>query len=82
MKSWKRGAILGGIWGLLSIIPYSYISSFDGPIQKILLTLLGFPAYIALSAGFHFIFVFIGSPVIGMIIGAVTGYLLKKRRVK
>ena len=82
MKSWKKGAVIGGIWGLLSIVPYSYISSFDGPDKKILLTLIGFPAFIALSAGFHFLYVFIGSPLIGIIIGTSIGYLLEKRCAK
>lgn len=79
MRLWKKGAIIGGIWGLLSIIPYSYLSSFDGISQNILLTLLGFPTYVALLTGFHFLFIFIGSPVIGIIIGTGIGYLLEKR---
>ena len=82
MRSWKKGAVIGGIWGLLSIIPYSYISSFDSPDKKILLTLIGFPAFIAISAGFHFLFVFIGGPIIGIIVGAAIGYLIEKRYVK
>lgn len=78
MNLWKKGAIIGGIWGLLSIIPYSHISSFESLSQKILLTLLGFPAFIALLTGFHFLFVFIASPIIGIIIGAGIGYLIEK----
>lgn len=79
MNLWKKGAIIGGIWGLLSIIPYSYISSFDGMGNKILLTLLGFPTFIALLTGFHFSLIFIGSPIIGIIIGTGIGYLLEER---
>lgn len=79
MNLWKKGAIIGGIWGLLSIIPYSYISSFDSMSQKILLTLFGFPTFIALFIGFHFILIFIGSPIIGIIIGGGIGYLIEKR---
>ncbi len=76
---WKKGAIIGGIWGLLSIIPYSHISSYDTLSQKIFLTLIGFPTFIALLIGFHFLFVFIGSPIIGIIIGTGISYLIEKR---
>jgi uncharacterized membrane protein len=82
MNLWKKGAIIGGIWGLLSIIPYSHVSSFESLGQNILLTFLGFPTYIALLTGFHFLFVFIGSPIIGIIIGAGIGYLIEKRCIK
>ena len=79
MKIWQKGAIIGGIWGLLSIIPYSNISNFDPMDKRILLTLIGFPTYIASIMQFHFIFVFIGSPIIGVIIGTIIGYLIEKR---
>lgn len=76
MKIWMKGAIIGGIWGLLSIIPYSYISAFDPLYKKILLILIGFPTFIALSMNFHFILVFIGAPMVGIVIGTIIGYLI------
>ncbi len=79
MKIWMKGAIIGGIWGLLSIIPYSYISAFDPLYKKILLTLIGFPTFIALSMHFHFILIFVGAPIVGIIIGAIIGYLIGEK---
>jgi len=81
MDIWKKGAIIGGIWGLLSIIPYSYISSFDPLDKKILFTLLGLPTFMALTLKFHFLFVFIGGPIVGIIIGAGIGYLIERIRM-
>ncbi len=80
MKAWKKGAIIGGIWGLLGIVPYSYASTFDNPSSQILLTIIGLPAFIALSMNFHFLFIFIASPIIGIIIGAGMGYVFENIR--
>lgn len=60
MEVWKKGAIIGGLWGLLSTIPYSYINAFDHFTKKFLLTLIGLPAFIALIMNFHFSFIFFG----------------------
>ncbi len=79
MKLWKKGAIIGGIWGILSIIPYSYVSAFDPLNKKVLLILLGLPAFIAIIMNLHFLFAFIGAPIVGVIIGAGIGYLIEKR---
>jgi len=81
MRLWKKGAIIGGIWGILSIIPYSYINMFDPLYKKILLTMIGLPTYIALIMQFHFIFVFIGALIVGVIVGGGTGYLIEKRYI-
>ncbi len=82
MNTLMKGAIIGGIWGLLSIIPYSYISAFDPLYKKILLTLIGFPTFIALSIHLHFMLIFIGAPIIGIIIGMMIGYLIRGRKIK
>ena len=82
MRLFKKGAIIGGIWGLLSIVPYSYKSSFNSMNLEILITLLGFPTFIALLTGFHFSLIFIVSPIIGMMFGAGIGYLIEKRCIK
>lgn len=82
MEVWKKGAIIGGIWGILSIIPYSYISAFDPLNKKVLLILLGLPAFIAIIMNLHFLFVFIGAPIVGVIIGAGIGYLIEKRLLR
>ena len=80
MKTWNKGAIIGGIWGLLSIIPYSYASTFDNPLSEILLTIVGLPAFIAIIMNLHFFYVFIASPVIGIIIGAGMGYVIESMK--
>ena len=77
MKTWKKGAIIGGIWGLLSIIPYSYMSTFNNPLSKILLTIIGLPVFLSLIMNLHFLYVFIASPIIGIIIGAGMGYIIE-----
>lgn len=82
MKLWKKGAVIGGIWGLLSIIPYSYITVSDPLDKKILLISIGFPTHIALIMQFHFMLVFIGAPMFGIIIGAGIGYLIERRYIK
>ncbi len=60
--------IIGFLWGLISIIPYSYINNSDLLIRKFLLTFLGLPTYIAIALGFQFSFVFIGAPIMGIVI--------------
>jgi hypothetical protein len=80
MKTWKKGAIIGGVWGLLSIIPYSYISNFESFDKKILFILVGFPTFISVNMNIHFLYVFIGSPIIGIIIGTIIGYIIEKRK--
>ncbi len=82
MKAWKKGAILGGIWGLFGVIPYSYISTFDDPFSKILITLIGFPTFIALTMNLHFSFIFISSPIIGIFIGGGIGYIIENIKIE
>lgn len=79
METWKKGAIIGGIWGLVGTFFYSYITAFDPLYKKILFILFGLPTFIAITLKFHFILIFIGSIIIGIIIGAITGYLIKHK---
>lgn len=80
METVTKGAIIGGIWGILSILPYSTIKDNDSPTKRAILTLLGLPTYIAVKSGAQFQYVFVGSPLVGATIGAGTGYIYEKRK--
>lgn len=85
MKAWKKGAIVGAVWGLVSIAPYSKIDITEVIWMKSLYAIFGFPTDLAIKLGFRFYLIFIGAPLIGILIGALLGYLydlLKKRGEK
>ena len=79
METWKKGAIIGGIWGLLGTFFYSYISAFDPLYKKIFFVLFGLPTFIALTLKFHFLSIFIMSIIFGIIIGVIIGYLINMK---
>ncbi len=73
-----KGALIGLVWGLVSIPIYSTIKDTDSSSAKTIKTIAGLPTYIALKSGAQFQYIFVGSPLVGMGIGAGTGYLINK----
>jgi len=85
-KNWKRGIVFGFIWGVVGMFMANLLvgiltnqSSF---FVKFIHYVLGFPTYMALFLGFHFYLIFIGSPLIGIITGALIGFLMDKSGLK
>lgn len=77
MKAWKKGAIIGLIWSIL----FFFIEDL-GIIPPWLGRILFFYVYIARFLGFYYESIFIGMPLIGIIIGAFIGFLYDLRKEK
>lgn len=87
MKAWKKGAIVGAVWGIIGIFFYIVadmlnISPNKG-IESIIFSILGWifvgiPFKIAVYLGFGFYYVFIGAVLVCILIGIFVGYLYEK----
>ncbi|GBE18579.1 hypothetical protein BMS3Abin16_01184 [archaeon BMS3Abin16] len=80
MKAWKKGAIVGAIWGILGIVTEEFIF----PLERLSLLgfVLGIPYIFAVLLGFGYWMVFIGGGVFGTIIGSFIGFLFDLRKEK
>ncbi|MHA2344646.1 MAG: hypothetical protein ACXADW_22540 [Candidatus Hodarchaeales archaeon] len=89
MVAWKKGAIIGMVWGvspfILDYILHASNISTD-IIPRWLGLLLGLTFYIAkYHLGFVYMAIIIGSPLVGILIGAFIGLLFdlrKERKLK
>lgn len=93
MKSWKKGAIVGGMWGLVgiailsktpgTIFPFSMHRPSTIPYYIII---LAFPSFISAKLSLewgeffllYLITFFLGAILIGALIGSVVGLTVKK----
>ncbi len=88
MKTWKKGAIVGAVWGIIGTPIYILIGlawwerSFPRSIETILLFLIHFPAKILSNilikyyGTSYYSILFFGSNFLGwIIIGVIAGYL-------
>jgi hypothetical protein len=79
MKMWKKGAILGGIWGLISIpLMLKFAPAFAQPfkLKEILFLPASLSARTILGPAVGLIIIWpIISILIGLLIGAILGYL-------
>jgi len=87
MKSWKLGSIIGGIWGVTSIITLSGGMWLNPLIRYTfgLPTTLSFfisnwliPITITIGIGVSYIILLLLAPIIGALIGTGVGYLVDK----
>ena len=81
MKTWKKGAIIGAVWGLVADI--IYMTSSIAPTQillKFIVSILVLPLRLTVlfgKIGFPgFYYVFLYSIFIGAILGGIAGKLL------
>lgn len=82
MKTWKKGAILGGVWGLISVpLMLKFAPAFAQPFK--LMEILFLPASLSARAilgpavGLIIIWPIV-SILIGILIGCIIGYLYQK----
>ncbi len=81
MKAWKKGAVIGLIWGILPFILDWLLFVLKIKIPLALGIILGLPAYLAkYYLGFVYVAIFIGSSLVGIIIGAYVGWLFDLRK--
>ena len=71
MRAWIKGAILGFIWSILGFKIATM--SFIKPVWFKIIT--GFPNFIAVKLGFGWWLVFVGGPLVGIVLGALLGFL-------
>jgi CHASE2 domain-containing sensor protein len=86
MKGWKKRAIVGAFLGFSWSIIGFIISTmpFKKPVWfKIL---IAFPNFIAVNLGFGSYFIFVGGPlvgiVLGVLIGSIIGFTIEKYKQK
>ena len=75
MKTWMKGAILGFIWSLLIFLNniYKFVVFYEE--LSWINYLIALPLYIARELGFGFVLGFIGVPLVGIVLGALLGFL-------
>ena len=79
MRAWIKGVIIGAflgfIWSIIGMIveiPYENFVWVE--------YIIGFPIYIAGKLGFGFVLGFIGAPLVGIVLGALIGFLYELYR--
>ncbi|MBU4266441.1 MAG: hypothetical protein L6243_01830 [Candidatus Altiarchaeales archaeon] len=84
LKLWMVTGILGIIWGIVGLPIATLLAGVltnSSPLHvQIVHYIVAFPTYLALTLGFHFVLIFIGSPLVGLITGILIGYLIEKLR--
>lgn len=89
LKTWKKGAIIGGIWGLVSVIGFGFASYYLNPtIAKIIFFPSWFIRDVLYGSPIPLIYViYIAWPIgllvillVGAFIGAGLGFLSEKSR--
>jgi hypothetical protein len=80
MQEYLKWALLGFTWGIIADIYFIVgdilnISSHTMS-MRLVGYIIGWPLILSPYLGFRFIFVFLGSPIIGAIICGIFGYVL------
>ena len=82
MKGWQKGAVLGFMWSLLVLFidDWKYTEFLSEERFRPLGIIIAFPFFVARKLGFYYESIFIGGPLIGIIIGSVLGYVYDSRK--
>ncbi|MEE9594823.1 MAG: hypothetical protein V3V92_05425 [Candidatus Hydrothermarchaeales archaeon] len=91
MKAWQKGAIIGGVWGLISVffvimamlIEFGHHQSLTSKIEEIIFSILFLPGVIGMTLldklaypALALILIFILSPLIGALIVYSIGRII------
>ncbi|KAF5412143.1 MAG: hypothetical protein C5S38_08685 [Candidatus Methanophagaceae archaeon] len=79
MKKWKIGTVVGAVWGLISLITLSG-GSWLNPLIRYTFGLPTTLAFLIADIWHSYIVLFLLAPIIGVLIGAIIGYLFDENR--
>ena len=77
MKKWKIGTVVGAVWGLISLITLSG-GTWLNPLIRYTFGLPTILAFRIADIWNSYIVLFLLAPIIGVLIGAIVGYLIDK----